>query len=628
MDARNPRHFEPPVVRRRRHMCRRTWAIALLTFRQGMRMRLWLLVPLAVAILVLADLSSPRFDPVFEAVPAAVGTSLLVMAVLAVVVGVFFATYPIPAEMESKVAYSVVTKPLSAIEIVAGRTVGLSVLVLAMLGLVAAGAYAYVAARAGGIQSLAASRLEEARPRAVHPADLNALEAAARQGPLITYRYQAADAGPEVAIHYAEGPPEAPGVRWVVGRTGMRLRWTLPQSPLREWLASGPVRVRAALQVHRPPSATDEPEKLIALTDVDAAGARRTRAAEGQPKPTSMVEAVLRAEGSAEVRLAAPDSPPAKDVLNAQAEGDILFDVMADNIGHLVGARAGSLTVVGPGDQEIRIEAAPEVVAARQFGRVMLVGRPELPREVAVFRFDDVPASVLPAGDVAVEMGFTLDAWGPATIQPGAEATFVNPKTGARKAFQFTPEGHHSTLLYLDHDFWHGGPLEVRLEGLTADDFIGLLPASVQLRLDGGPFALHLARATLSVWLFGTVLAAMGVFVSTRLSWFVGILATCVLFILGIGRDAILDYPLMRFIRMTLAKAAATQFGWTGLDDVIQRVILPLPDLKSLLPADAVSMGQVLPLADLAASFGWAALAAAVLVVLGAWLLKTREVAA
>ena len=99
--------------RRSRWPVRRTWAIALVTFRQGMRMRLWVLVPLAVLSLILADLSSPRFDPVLEGIPAAISTSLFVMSVLAVIVGIFFATYSIPTEIESHVATSVAVKPVS-----------------------------------------------------------------------------------------------------------------------------------------------------------------------------------------------------------------------------------------------------------------------------------------------------------------------------------------------------------------------------------------------------------------------------------------------------------------------------------------------------------------------------------
>ncbi|MBE3069127.1 MAG: ABC transporter permease subunit [Planctomycetes bacterium] len=625
MTAPEPRQPASPATRRRRLPGRRLWAVALVTFRQGMRMRLWILAPLAVVILVLADLSSQRFDPVFEAVPAAVGTSVLVMAVLAVVLGIFFATYSIPAEMESKVAFSVVTKPVSRGEIVAGKTVGMALLMAALLLMVAAGAYVYITVRAGGIQSLAAERLEEARPRAVHPADLNALEVAARRGPLLTYRYQDADSGPDVAIHYAAEAPTGPEVRWILGRTGMRLRWTLPGSPLREWLASGPGRLRLALDARRPAARPDEPLKLLVMAD--AAGAEAQPRREGPP-PTRMVEITIPAEGPVEVPVTSPDSPPIRDILNLPAAGDVTLDVMLDNLGALVGARAASLVLVGPGGQESPVAAAPEANVARQFGRAMLVGMPDLPREVAVFRFADVPASVLAPGDVAVELGFTLDAWKPATIQSAALATFVNPRTGAEKTFQFTPEGNHATLLYLDPEFWHGGPIEARLECLTADDYMGLLPGSVRLRLDGGPFALHLAAATARVWLFGTVLAAVGVFVSARLSWYVSILAMCPLLIFGIAREAVSQFPLMQYVQARVVAAAQEAVPWSGWDDLVRHVIIPFPDLGGLLPPDSVNLGQAMSGADLASACGWAALGVAVFVAAGALLLRHREVAA
>lgn len=226
---------------RRRWTLSRLWAIALVTFRQGLRTRLWILVPPAILVMILADLSSPRFDPVFETVPATISMSLLVMAVLALVVGTFFATYSLPAELESKVAQSVVTKPVGRAEIVGGKTLGMSLVVLLMVGCVGVAGYAYTLVRASSIQSLAGERLTEATPRAAYPADLNALQAVATNGPLETYRYYAATSGPEIGIDAGPEVTASPDVRWILGETGMRLAWDLSRTPLQEWAASAPL---------------------------------------------------------------------------------------------------------------------------------------------------------------------------------------------------------------------------------------------------------------------------------------------------------------------------------------------------------------------------------------------------
>ena len=626
----NPEPTRPlPAGVRRRWPLPRLWAVALVTFRQGMRMRLWILVPLAILVLVLADLSSARFDPVFEAVPAAVSTSLLVMAVLAVVVGIFMATYSLPAEIESKVVYTLVSKPLSRTEIVVGKTLGMSLLLLAMLAVVGLGAYVYITIRAVGIQALAARRLEESRPRAIHPADLNALEAAARHGPLMTYRYQVVNAGPEAAIHFAPEAAPPPGSLWALGETGMRLIWDLSKTPLAEWAAAGPCTLRLTLEGRRPPGTPREPVQISVALANPRVKRRQEPPGLDRQGPLHAVIVSVPTSGALEIPVVAADVPPVKGVLNLPPPGELLLEVMAEKAGDVVGAKAGALGVEGPAGERLAIEGPPEVRASAELvGKAMLVGRPQFPREVAVFRFADVPPHVLAGGDTPVELGFSLDAWGPAMEQPAAEATFVKPDTGEQRTMRFTPESHRSTLLYLDRTFWHGGPLEVRLECLTADDFLGLVPQSVRLRLPGGPFALHLAKAGFHVWLFGTVLAAAAVVFSTRFTWFVSILGALAFFIVGVSRDFILNSTIIGDAALRLARWGDALAHWSGWLNLTQHLVLPLPDLRAMLPGEAVSMGQVVPLAELGASFGWAMLGVAILIVAGALLFKHREVAA
>jgi ABC-type transport system involved in multi-copper enzyme maturation permease subunit len=616
--------MSPPAARRL-WPWPRVWGISLVTFRQAMRMRLWILAPLAIVILILADLYSPRFDPVFESIPAATSTSLFVMAVLAVVIGIFLATYSIPAEVESRVAFSVVTKPVSRAEIVAGKTLGMSLLVLAMLAIVGLGAYIYISIRAGYVQALAVTRLEETRPRAVHPADLNALEAAARHGPLMTFRYRAPDLLPETDVHFAGETPSAHTVRWVLGETGMRLIWNLSETHVAEWAQSGPCAVRVGLATRRPQMQDEEPVRVsVALVNPKA---KPPPEPDAPAAPVTRVVTEVPQSGLVEISILAADAPPAKGVLNLPPPGELFLEITAEKAGFAVGAKASGVRLVGPAGQKVTLEQEPVVQAAQEFGRVMLVGRPELPRPVAVFRFAGVPGGILGPGDTAVEIGMSVDAWAPAMIQPAAEATF-RTLGGKEQTFRFTPEGTRSTVLYIDRNLWHGGPLEVRLECLTADDFLGLVPQSVRLRLDGGPFAWHFAKAGLYVWLFGTVLAAAGVALSTRFTWFVSILGTIAFFILGISRDFILHSTAVGALAVRLAKWSDSLVSWRGWLDLTQHLVLPLPDLRAMMPSEAVSMGRVIPLGELGAMFGWAMLGVVLLWVVGTLLFRSREVAA
>ena len=613
---------------------RRTWAIALVTFRQGMRMRLWILVPLAVLSIVVADLSSPRFDPVLEAIPAAISTSLFVMAVLAVLVGIFFATYSIPTEIETRVVTSVAVKPVSRPEMVWGKTVGLSFLLLVMLGAVGVGAYGYLQVRASTIRSIAGRRLEESRPRAVYPVDLNALKVTARQGPLGTYRYRAVDVGPQIAIHYGAEKPGEADFLWILGETGMRLTWNLSQTPLREWVAGrqasaglpsqgGPCRLRLSLQ-RRPPPETPEASTRV-LVGWSAASLEPPKEG-GAPSPVYRVELDVPAAGDLEVPLAASDAPPTQGVLNVPAGGELILEVLAEKQGHLVGAGADALHLVGPAGQVVK--TAPTVAPPFEQGKILLVGRLQPPRGEAVLGFKNVPPDVLGDAEATLEVSCSVDSYSPALIQTVAEMTLRQPDTGREETFRFSPESQRPTLLPVDRSFWRGGSLEARLQCLTTDDFLGVVPASVRLRLPGGPFAWNFAKAILRVWLFGTVLASIGVMLSTRLTWFVSILGSMVLLVLGTCREFLLGST-------SLGKLAWNLTQWNGgwLESpfgrrLAQHLVLPVPDFSALLPGTRLSLGEVMPLTDLGAAVGWALVAVAITVSIGSILMKRREVAA
>jgi len=617
-----PRHDTRAFASVPRRWCpwRRLGAVALVTFRQGLRLRLWLLAPVALVIAIVTDLSSPRFAPVFDAIPAAVGTSLVAMTVLATVVSLFFATYATPAEMDSKVSYLLMTKPVGRWEIVAGKIAGLTLLLATMLAMVGAGAYVYTLIRAGDIQALAARRLVESRPRAARPADLNPLEAVAKDGPLATYRYRRAAAGPDFQVLFAGTPPSDPGVVWVVGQSGMRLRWDLSSTPLRKWLATGPGRLQVTVVPHASAGADEVSVEAVIRLVVRQPGDDAGTDVRRRDEDVQRLNVPVPANGLLDVPLVRPQTPPPEHALTIPDQGNLFLEVLATRPQDVLGARAEAVRMVWPGGRTHTMQAEPLLLPSTMNKRRMLVGRPEPPRQVALFRFDEVPERLLGDGDTAVEIGFTLDAFSAATVPSAAQATFIRPDTGESRAFRFTPEGHHPTLLYVDEAFWHGGPLLVRLECLTADDYIGLVPESVRLRLQGDPYVVHLAKGVFSVLLFGTVLMAAAVLVSTRLSWFVSILGMVTLLAVGTVGQTLLGYGAVGPSAYWLASRIQQAPGGDWLLGHVQ--------LQGLLPEDSFTMGEAIAWWDLGASTALVLAVTAVCVAVGAYVLRSREVAA
>jgi hypothetical protein len=376
---------------------------------------------------------------------------------------------------------------------------------------------------------------------------------------------------------------------------------------------------------------TAGPEEL--LVRLEAAnppdGVRR-----GQP-PEYEQAAALSAEGEARLTLI-PDTAPrdasAEGALRVPMEGNVVLTVVARRDGLLLGAGDGAVTITAAGGRRYTVDREPQVAVRQIFTRsrrLWLSGRDRLPRQVAVFRFADVPASAFGSGDVGIEIGTSLDAGAPATFEMTAQATFVKPGAeDARRIVRFTPEKHHPTLLYLDRSFWHGGPLEVRIECLTSEYFLGLLPESVRLRADGGPFAWNFAKALASVWCFGAILTAVGVALSTRMSWFVGILATGTFLLVAAARDFIRTQTPVGTLARQAARWLRERADWADWDAVVERVVPPLPNLLGMLPGEDVAMGQALALTTLGATVAWTLVAAVVLVALGTLLLRSREIAA
>jgi hypothetical protein len=591
----------------------RLWAVALITFRQAVRAKLWILLPPAVLVLILADLSSQRFDPVFETVPAAVSLALMVMTVMAVILALFFATFSIPTELESKVSYSVLTKPLARVEYVAGKTLGMSLVILAATGLIGASSYIFIYARSAGVHDLAQRRLDEATPRAAFPSDLNGLRSAADQGPLQTYQYLAVNASPTLGVDLGETAAASPNLPWILGETGVRLIWRLPGAAVRPVVASGSARFHLALKVAQPEGSPPVPTQvLVALVPIGATFTREG-AIQGMESLVFRTTVNLPPSGELDIPLLPPGVQPPPGALNAAPGDELVLNLAVQTGGHAIGAGPGALQLIGPNGKAVDLKLSPEVMQSAQARRVALAGRTQAPRQFAAFHFTDVPGEAFGSDDAVLEAAFSMDTWAPANVPPVGEAVLIRPD-GQRRVIKFTPDSHRSTYLHIDKTFWHGGSLEVRLTCQTDEDYMNLLPESVRFRVSGGPYLLNFIKACLRVWLFGTVLAALGVALSTRLTWFVAILGTVALFLVSLSRGIILTFL------ETLPFSTKVQ----AAHDVVARV----PDIRSLLPDTAVSMGQVMPMSDLLTD-GAVAMAAVLVFILVGWLLlKFREVAA
>ncbi|NIA21211.1 MAG: ABC transporter permease subunit [Anaerolineaceae bacterium] len=200
-------HFSP----------RRTWAMARLMVREAIRLRVLGVLVVGLLAIIVADLTSRYFDPVFQATGGLIAVAEVTITLVGMALALFLATYSVPHELTTRTVYSLVTKPVSRLEIIAGKMLGLMV-VLAMvtfgLGLLS---YGYILHRAQGHGRSPPPGASGGRS-AAGPANHRRARTAGRRGlpeaePVAAHRLPGRPPGRRMALRIRD-PPGPLGVLW------------------------------------------------------------------------------------------------------------------------------------------------------------------------------------------------------------------------------------------------------------------------------------------------------------------------------------------------------------------------------------------------------------------------------
>ena len=98
----------------------RAWAIGGVVFSEGLRRRVWLVPPLVMlATILLTQLGDPNDE--VDAIRQATQFCLLASGLVAVLVTLILACTNLPREVDSRVIFTVVTKPVSRLELYVGK---------------------------------------------------------------------------------------------------------------------------------------------------------------------------------------------------------------------------------------------------------------------------------------------------------------------------------------------------------------------------------------------------------------------------------------------------------------------------------------------------------------------------
>lgn len=647
----------------------RLWALAAQTFRESVRRRVLMLVPAAMLLTLAFGLFQHSFNEVGD-IHQTTETCIRVTSALTLLLVILLSAFSFPREFESRTIYSLVTKPITRLEIFLGKLMGLWLVALVVLVLMGGFSYGYLHVRAARLARQASATLDAQRQaydrwqqahtgptsRPAAPGDLppdrpdESTGERLRLGLLTAANY--IDSAP-VRVRPMV-PPELrgrPRRDWVLSNRGYAAVYTIDLPPV--VARTSPVRFAVAMDI---PSAgaNDRPTVVLRLL-LDSASADTT--VPGWDAPAAAVAdgwiagvgepmaLTLKRDPVSGVCIGIGDSlvsPEFLRSLGSVSRVGVLVELPGP-VTRLIGllpptTEPGQPTglIIQPEGASAQFPLLP--TAMRVFARSRSVQRfpvngtpPGQPVEVAEYRFASIPTAQLPDGDLVFQLNFAVDA-GSHVGQPSEARIIATNRVGETLELTALPSTRVASFVRVPRDF-AGGDLTLQIHPVFEDDSFTLGSRSVRLRATPTPFAMNLARSLAISALQAFAVTAIGVMASVFLSWPVALLLTSVLWVAGnlldvvrgmsaAGRVQIFQVTGENHAIDMASRAGNTALDWVGA--VVTRVV---PDFSRFEPVAFIGQGLAVPFASLRTGALWALAYMGVAMALGYLLLRSREVA-
>ena len=598
----------------------RALAIAGVAFKESVRRRVLWVTPLAM----LGVVALGRFvqgEDAADTLRQLTGYCFLAAGFVAVLVCVVLACTNLQRDLESKVIFTIVTKPATRLEIVLGKVIGfagvgaavlgvMALFTVVYLGLVAASAQRDIAAELGGSPDPAR------RAALAHYRDVGLLATRTLAGPR------------DVQVFAAE-PDPAERLRTISGAAGQDA--VVPYT-----LAPADVPAGAGMFVRLDLDGAAGAARVDFL-DADGFALVNTPAIQnGGLAELGEAPTFVRVEPRGARELA----EAGRFLVRVRPAGreDLALDVRTEGTDRLP-----PVTLVVPGGEGLGrpIRPAGEPIfrgRGGQFGQ-QLAGPDTAAGQVAVYEFRGVEAAAV-GGRVPVEMRFGVERdgdSGDSAELTTLSVTAVNRATGARFGPALVrPETLRPAFAAVPAEAAAGGDFDLIVENLTAGRYVGVEPGTAAVVTGRQPFVYNLLKSFAGLWLLCVLVVSVGVFCSTFLSWPIA-LALCVFLLSvrwavdqvgdvlrpGFGRQVGSD-----LFRDSAAGTEATAATVEAVTDALQLVASLLPDLTPYGTGRYLSAGVSVPYPEL----GYALLITLgfglPLAVLGYVFLRFKEVAA
>jgi hypothetical protein len=648
----------------------RVWAVGWVTCLEAWSMRIWLLVPLWLVLSLILCLTVQPYRPI-ERMSLVLQMLLRSQEFTVLMVAGILGCMSLARERERRTLMTTVSKPISRLELLLGKVVGLSVMLGALL-LVMGGISLTVALvtdrmvrnEAQAIHEL--QRMDYDRAARTDPPDESLLTLAQR-GALRAENYILAPGGVQVAgmVDYTRNPPQ----RWLKGASGQKaiyrfnsLTAVVGIRPLLAFRFNGMVTTPTG-------GLLNPPEINVVITLINDS---RTR----EEKTLRLSEAWTATWTPELLKFFCinPEFDPGPVEITVTCPTNNVFLGIESSTAR----EAANVVLIGADPNRTRSKNefdtplfSPQLLGTEKRDR-QYIYCPAEPTplnllEVASYRFINVQRQQV---QVDAEDKFTLTlevdvdryraqsqstrallmAYSPlwsdssgAGTQPGGAAANTQPDSIRRldeKNIVTLPlvVTEKSPLeIKLPASLLDTGELLVDIRCLTPDHGIGFDQRSLRIQQPSGWFIANLAKSQAVLWLEATLLALVAVVCSSRMGWAVAGLTTLLIYTLGSSLgllEEMVNGP--SFSIMSNADAKALQGVWwydaaSGLSDISVRSVVTaaqiLPNFARFDGMTALTQLRALPWFDLATMVLLAVVYTLPLLALGYLILRDQEVA-
>ncbi len=656
---------------------RRVWAISSVNFAESIRRRVWVIVLLAIpAVIVVSQLQHPVDEQ--DAIRQTTKFCLFASGMVVVVTAIILACTNLPREIESRVIYTVVTKPATRLEIIVGKVVGFARVSAAILLVMGVFTFLYLELRQTVLRKYVVQRLESKQE---DPISRATLEHYKQTGLLSARQYDMPD---DLQI-YSRLPAADDERRYMYGGEGS---FIVPFSIPDEMLVdpqdpSAPADLAVALYVgfekskYQPDSEEGPTTLPYLIQNPDATPEQvqvvKQRGPEQPPGVTveildqnlnTLVEpglinkgrpVALRDPTAEEAAFAPLDSQGVAQL--SRAHGRVVFvQITGSSAQWEFFAKQLPVVLVtadNRGIKPLRDPRSASISGGREnvlpsfrgrsgaFGMQLRGGKKEAP--LALFRFRDAPLARDVNGNIQFEMRVGIERSGNETGEDApseVDFSIVDRAKGAAattsQPIKVYPETNRTSYVAVPASMIPSRDFDVVLNARTPGQFIGVTPRSVSLIAADESFAFNLFKSLLILWMLSVLVVIVSVFCSTFLSWPIAIVLTLLILLghwgvqqlgdataPGIGNMVVQD--LFRTADPNVATTVSKSVE--ALTRLLNIVTSVLPDITQFSALEDMERGIALPMKRLGDSLQVLVLFGIPISVLSYVVLRNKEVA-